>query len=135
MPKEEEDQAQKARLQSRAYYYRVRGLNVPGPPRAYTYWKRAKGPKDWKLRKRYGISSDQFMGMLEAQDGKCSICSKRLRMDKATHVDHDKATGSIRSLLCSACNMGLGLFGHRQELLLSAAEYLSRFQTNTKTES
>lgn len=35
-------------------------------------------------------------------------------------------TGEVRALLCSACNVGLGMFQDAPDLLTKAAQYLLR---------
>jgi hypothetical protein len=43
-------------------------------------------------------------------------------------VDHDHATGKIRSLLCAACNVALAHIEADSRRLLGIAEYLVRWQ-------
>lgn len=75
--------------------------------------------------RKYGITVDQFDVMLAAQGGVCRICrSGDPRGVGSFHVDHDHDTGVIRGLLCSDCNLGLGLFKDDATLLLGAANYL-----------
>jgi hypothetical protein len=73
--------------------------------------------------------------MLAAQWGLCAICGKGENtlgggsgktpmVLMVLSVDHDHHTGKVRGLLCSACNRGLGSFGHDAKLLLAAARYL-----------
>lgn len=59
-----------------------------------------------RLKSLYGISLEDYEAMVIKQDGKCAICGeppKRYRMA----VDHDHASGAIRSLLCIPCNTKL----------------------------
>ncbi len=63
--------------------------------------------------------------MLASQDGKCAICGTT---DTGKHmnfcIDHDHATGKIRSLLCNFCNAGLGHFRDNPQLLRKGADYI-----------
>ncbi len=75
-------------------------------------------------RKRlYGLAQSEVLNMLAAQSGQCAIC--REPMGDRYHVDHDHATGEVRSLLCPPCNKGLGHFRDNENLLVAAAEYLA----------
>lgn len=78
--------------------------------------------RDWHLRKKYGITIEDFERMLAKQDGLCAICGQ---VPKDTmDVDHDHATGKVRALLCHGCNVGLGAFGESQATMSAAIEYL-----------
>lgn len=66
------------------------------------------------LKQRYGITPEDYEGILRRQGGKCAICGSDSPRDKRTrhfHVDHCHETGRIRGLLCSKCNHALGRFG------------------------
>jgi hypothetical protein len=52
--------------------------------------------------------------------------SKTGKNPNSVHADHDHRTGKMRSLLCAHCNRGLGFFKDVPDLLLRAAEYLTR---------
>lgn len=80
--------------------------------------------KDKALWKRYGVTEPEFHAMWKAQDGKCPLCDCELQPGMATHVDHDHATGRVRSLLCRRCNVGLGHFEKRPGWLDRALAYL-----------
>ena len=76
------------------------------------------------LKRRFGITPEQYESMLEAQGGRCAICRRRPRADIALHVDHEHESGEIRGLLCFRCNNALGDFGDSERLLHRAAAYL-----------
>jgi hypothetical protein len=75
-----------------------------------------------RLKSKFGISIEEYEGLLAQQEGRCAICA----IDKGTtlHVDHDHVTGAIRGLLCGQCNTGLGLFKDNVVLLRKAIKYL-----------
>lgn len=62
------------------------------------------------LKRRYGITVEDYDRMFKDQDGKCSICSKPHLIKQRMHVDHDHKTQKVRGLLCYYCNAGLGFY-------------------------
>ncbi len=76
------------------------------------------------LRRKFGLTPQQYDEMLVDQGGGCAICGKRPRPDISLHIDHDHKTGRIRSLLCFTCNNGLGQFREDIDLLFAAATYV-----------
>src|SRR4030095_5891749 len=56
------------------------------------------------LRSGYGMSVDDFLGILAAQGGQCAICRCRLMRPV---IDHDHTTGRVRGLVCFRCNSWL----------------------------
>jgi hypothetical protein len=87
-------------------------------------------PKDkaWKsrLQHNYGLSSSEYNTFLKKQEGKCAICKKTLEEGKRLSVDHSHHSGRVRGLLCSNCNIGIGHFFDKPELLLSAYDYIKK---------
>ncbi|WP_084773465.1 endonuclease domain-containing protein [Nonomuraea candida] len=75
---------------------------------------------DYHLKRRYGITEDDFARMLARQGGLCAIC----QVVPGTFVDHCHRTGAVRGVLCFNCNNGLGHFGDNTVLLELAALYL-----------
>lgn len=69
------------------------------------------------IRRKYGISLEQYDEMLAKQGGVCLLCRQpetektNLGLDKALAVDHDWDTGEIRGLLCRKCNVLAGRSG------------------------
>ena len=77
------------------------------------------------LKKRYGITLDDYGRILAEQDGRCAICGGHQSKQKhRLSVDHDHATGEIRGLLCTRCNVFLGRIESPEGLLNKALEYL-----------
>lgn len=82
--------------------------------------------KDKKLKSRYGITMNEFEELNKKQNKVCAICGG-INRDRTLAVDHCHDTGNVRGLLCSRCNIGLGLFKDNQKLLAKAIDYLKMF--------
>lgn len=82
---------------------------------------------DNRLRSMYNISLPVYRKMVEDQHGLCAICGEK-QDGRQLAVDHDHATGKVRRLLCVNCNIGLGYFKDRPELLDAASTYLRHFK-------
>jgi hypothetical protein len=77
-------------------------------------------------RKRlYGITKEEFLGLLDKQDHKCAVCRTSISDKGKAHVDHSHDTGIIRGLLCIRCNRGIGLLRDSPEILKNALLYLT----------
>lgn len=81
-----------------------------------------------ELKKKYGLTIEDYELMLNAQGGACAICgSDQVRgFGKRMAVDHCHDTGKVRGILCGNCNRGIGNFAHDPELLEAASRYLRR---------
>lgn len=84
----------------------------------------AAGKQRKKLRDKYGLTLEQYGQMLSSQNGVCAICLGVERTGKRLAVDHCHRTGTVRGLLCFACNTALGKFSDSADLLRRAASYL-----------
>lgn len=84
--------------------------------------------KDYNLRKRYGISLEQFEKILEAQGGICPVCR---RDDVVFCLDHNHRTLQVRGVPCVGCNLRV-LGGSRDDenKLRYAAVYVSNYPAN-----
>ena len=100
--------------------------------REYGRKMRAANPdyhKSIHLKKRYGVTVEQYNEMLAEQNGVCAVCEKPEANEiggktPSLAVDHDHKTGKIRALLCSNCNRALGLFNDDPALLAKAQSYV-----------
>lgn len=91
--------------------------------------------KNWKLKKRFGITLAQYDEMVAKQGGLCAICGKppsARSIHSSLCVDHDHESGRVRGLLCGDCNIGIGKLGDNLEGVMRAVKYL---QLHDKTRS
>jgi hypothetical protein len=108
-------------------------------------WKKAN-PKYWKewyvkvkksdpdivlklhLKRKYGLSLDEFKLLSETQLNCCAICLNICTQYSRLSVDHSHSIAtkkeSVRGLLCVRCNTSLQGFKDSPELLEQAAQYL-----------
>lgn len=119
----------RARRTSRAWWLRNREKVLAGQRKRYAANLRAERDRayGYRLRAKFGISIEQYLAMLRAQDSRCAIC----RTPQGEHVrlalDHCHASGKLRALLCSRCNTTLGSVEDSAELLDRMAAYLRRY--------
>lgn len=88
--------------------------------------------KSVDLKKRFGISLEEYQEMLEKQNNCCAICGRpersvdhRTKRVRSLAVDHCHDTNKIRGLLCSDCNTAIGLLQDDPNVLKAAIKYLS----------
>jgi hypothetical protein len=82
-----------------------------------------------KLAKRFGVSPEFLVGILEKQGQSCAICKKKFDqsvLSSRAVLDHDHETDEIRGYLCNSCNIAIGCFQESLEFIESAAAYLKR---------
>lgn len=89
---------------------------------------RPKIAKAYWLKREYGISIEEYEDLLDEYNHKCGVC---LSPNKLC-VDHDHANGRVRGILCSDCNMALGLLKDNPTSILKLYQYLriSRYLTS-----
>jgi hypothetical protein len=97
-------------------------------------YKKTKGyifiqQKGYDLKRKYGITLEDYSNMLKDQDYKCLICglSEVDLEGRALHVDHCHTTSVVRGLLCYRCNLGLGNFMDNTQNLENAIKYLGGY--------
>ena len=92
--------------------------------------RKAKQEREWhqqrnyRIKKQFKITSDDFNNLLKQQNHQCAIC-KTSQSEQHFDIDHCHKTGKVRGLLCRSCNMGLGYFKDSPFLLNQAATYLN----------
>lgn len=97
-----------------------------------THQLRYKSDEDYReqkrrsyIKNRFGLSLEQYLEKLKAQDFKCALCGVELPTNgHITHLDHCHTTGKLRDFLCTNCNRGLGHFQDNPDVLRKAAFYI-----------
>jgi hypothetical protein len=92
-------------------------------------WRDKNPDKQHKtdIKRRYGLSIEDYNRMLTTQNMGCKICGKQhdpsVKRGRL-YVDHDHKTGAVRGLLCMACNSMIGRATDDISILEKAIEYL-----------
>jgi Autographiviridae endonuclease VII len=63
------------------------------------------------LKRKYGLTPEEFMLMLKNQANQCAICASSFTGLKI-EVDHCHSSGKVRGLLCTVCNRWLAAVDH-----------------------
>lgn len=86
---------------------------------------------DRNIKRKYGLTREDYTSKLEAQNFKCEICGeKETKIDGRTNklvllaVDHNHKTGKIRDLLCWRCNTTIGKINENLDLIDKMKAYL-----------
>jgi len=75
-----------------------------------------------RLRK-YRITYNDYIKALKKQNNKCGICKQEFKEDNF-YFDHNHKTKKFRGLLCSNCNLGIGLLKDNKKIINNAVKYL-----------
>ena len=81
--------------------------------------------REYRLKKIFGISADEYEFRLALQGSMCAICAEEMEMP---HLDHNHTTGKLREFLCFRCNTMIGMARENLEVLTSAMAYLEKHQ-------
>ena len=76
------------------------------------------------LKRKFGLSLDDYNKMSAEQNHVCYICGETSKRRLA--VDHCHQTNKIRKLLCGECNLMLGKAKDNPVLLRKAIAYLEQ---------
>jgi hypothetical protein len=74
------------------------------------------------LKRKYGLTLEDFDRMLADQNGGCAICGTQ----GVDHVDHSHTTGEVRGILCFRCNAAIGQLDDDPERARALARYLEQ---------
>jgi hypothetical protein len=119
---EDEDYRERRKAEGRAYHAAHREKNNERQRRRS--WAKKLSDFWRRLARFYGISREQYEGLLAKQGGVCGICRKPPQ--EPLCVDHSHATGRVRGLLCRKCNTGLGSYDDDVSLMAAGIAYLRK---------
>lgn len=78
--------------------------------------------------KRYGLTPEDYVELLQKQGGGCALCGSlhsQLSDKRRLSVDHDHGTGRVRGLLCYICNTKVVVVAEKfPHLFAKAIKYL-----------
>lgn len=99
-----------------------------------TLTKSKENKKLNKLLRDFGITKEKYNNMIVNQNNVCAICKNietskhKTGIVKSLSVDHCHKTNKVRGLLCSKCNLAIGVFKDSVDILKSAIDYLLSFE-------
>ena len=77
------------------------------------------------IKRLYGTTPEDVLELYTLQKNSCGICNKQIKLrDFHTHIGHCHATGKVRGVLCSKCNLMLGNCKDDIRILSKAIAYL-----------
>lgn len=80
------------------------------------------------LKRKYGLSIEDYNDMFVKQKGCCAICGRHQSKIKGIlNVDHDHLTGCIRGLLCTKCNSFIGYIYEDPKVLHKIVNYFDEY--------
>ncbi len=83
--------------------------------------------REYSLKRKYGITIEQYEELLTKQNRCCAICDRHESVFTVSMaVDHNHKTGEIRGILCTHCNHRLVGRHTEGELLRRIADYVER---------
>lgn len=94
----------------------------------YTITRRKQNKR---LTTTFGMSITEYETLVMSQDGRCAVCKDST--ERKLFVDHDHTTGTVRGLLCTRCNTGLGMMRDNPHILYMAIVYLMKYREGVDT--
>lgn len=120
-----------ARIRRIGYYHKNRQKEIK---KSSTYNK--KNPdivKNAALKRKYGITLEQYLDIYRRQNGLCQICKNHSdTFEDDLVVDHNHTTGKVRGLLCHGCNLSLGNIKENINSAIGLVEYIRENSTENK---
>ena len=98
--------------------------------------KRRLSNRKNQIKRKYGITWEEYETQYNKQEGRCPICltflhlvPNKAKTDQAASVDHCHQTLKVRGLLCRRCNVALGFLNDKESNLERALQYIRSHAT------
>jgi len=74
---------------------------------------------------KYSISCAKYISLFHNQNHSCAVCKTHIdNLPKDLSIDHHHTTGKVRGLLCTKCNLALGLLGEDKNIIENLLKYI-----------
>jgi hypothetical protein len=85
------------------------------------FWKScsAEHKRGVYLQWKYGLSTKEYQGLVEAAGTDCPICGKSFG-EVVPVVDHDHKNNLVRGIICRQCNSAIGMLKDDADILMRA---------------
>lgn len=78
---------------------------------------------------KFNISKEEYDLILKSQNNCCAICNKNRELFKRDFaIDHCHKSNKIRGLLCTRCNIGIGMLQEDLSIMDSAIKYILKYK-------
>lgn len=90
--------------------------------------------RNWVLKKNHGIDNETYNKLLKKQKGKCALCGTKDPKGRRDifQIDHNHQTDKIRGLLCTNCNLGIGMLEFNKVSIVHLIKYLRPSKTELR---
>jgi len=105
---------------------RMAGYGAEWGHKWYTKPENKKRVSERDLKRKYGITQEQWDKMFADQNYCCASCQNNVSNGKGWVVDHSHKTGKVRGILCDSCNKMLGHAKDSPPILQLGAAYLEK---------
>lgn len=116
-------------LEQKQSYYQRNRETILRRRKEYRAKKKSENPNWRKVQEMAYITKKSFEDVETwfnkqwmKQQAQCAICGKVFSDDDC--IDHNHETLELRGLLCSNCNVGIGMLGDNPDTLNKASNYL-----------
>lgn len=87
--------------------------------------EKVRSRRNGTLKRKYGITIDQYDKLLSDQNGGCAICGRKPGKTPL-HVDHCHLSGVVRGILCHQCNWYMGTIEASSEVWENLLNYVRK---------